>query len=328
MKFTIVLLALILCPAVYSDSFAENKCVPQTQRDCAIVLTFDDGPRKEILEGVHGLLPLLKKHRIEGAFFGQGWQIKSNPDLVKEIVRQGHLIANHTYGHGSLTEIAKRIAKSKTGQDDLWKRFIADAREEFIKDAERAGLEIKNIVGYTPLFIRPPKWDIDQELYCMLTERRMIVQITEKGIHDFRCRHLESIIIKNRILVPNEPREAYQNQMQEAERLRRDVNTEDYAVYEWYLKKKDERFDAAVEKLVQNIKGVIVRRESSGARIHIFTFHELSIAVGALRILIPEWKSQGYRFENLPWVYGISEGWFPLVSVPDLPENPRKFRKK
>lgn len=307
----------------------EKPCRNIMPRDCTLVLTFDDGPRKDILEGPDGLIALLAGSGVKASFFVQGWQAKTNPELVRTIARHGHLIANHTYGHGSLSEIAKRIAKSKNASLH-WRMFVPDARLEFIRDAERAGREIYALVGYTPLFLRPPKWDIDQTLYCVLTEQRWIVQITEKGIRDSACPHLENILSRRRVQTPHEPREIFDAEEREAERTRRDVNTEDYAVYAWYLEKKDERFTDAVRKLKENVRNVIARREKAGIKIHILTFHELSITVEALKTLIPEWRRQGYRFENLPWIYGITEGTMQGVSEPLTPRKvpPQKTKKK
>ncbi len=65
----------------------------------AVALTFDDGPDPL---STPELLRLLAKHRVQATFFVTGENASKHPDLVKEIVRQGHSIGNHTYTHDSL----------------------------------------------------------------------------------------------------------------------------------------------------------------------------------------------------------------------------------
>ncbi len=65
----------------------------------AVALTFDDGPDPL---STPDLLRLLATHRVQATFFVTGENASRHPDLVKEIVRQGHSIGNHTYSHDNL----------------------------------------------------------------------------------------------------------------------------------------------------------------------------------------------------------------------------------
>jgi peptidoglycan-N-acetylglucosamine deacetylase len=65
----------------------------------AVALTFDDGPDPL---STPDLLRLLATHRVQATFFVTGEKASAHPELVKEIVRQGHAIGNHTYSHDSL----------------------------------------------------------------------------------------------------------------------------------------------------------------------------------------------------------------------------------
>lgn len=62
-----------------------------------IALTFDDGPH-EMTERV---LDLLHKHQVKATFFCIGKHIENNPEIVKKIVAQGHLVGNHSYSHAT-----------------------------------------------------------------------------------------------------------------------------------------------------------------------------------------------------------------------------------
>ncbi len=61
-----------------------------------IALTFDDGPSENITPQV---LDILDENKIKATFFLMGIQMHARPALVKEIIRRGHAVGNHTYTH-------------------------------------------------------------------------------------------------------------------------------------------------------------------------------------------------------------------------------------
>lgn len=63
-----------------------------------IALTFDDGPTTQFTGRV---LDILAVHDVPATFFLIGEQVRRHPDLVRRILDDGHLVANHTYDHYS-----------------------------------------------------------------------------------------------------------------------------------------------------------------------------------------------------------------------------------
>ncbi len=61
-----------------------------------IALTFDDGPWPS---STAKILDILKKNNIKGTFFVVGQNVKNYPDLIKQVVTDGHVIGNHTWHH-------------------------------------------------------------------------------------------------------------------------------------------------------------------------------------------------------------------------------------
>ncbi len=61
-----------------------------------VSITFDDGPNPEFTPRV---LKLLKQHGAKATFFCIGKQVENYPDIIKEILTDGHSIGNHTYSH-------------------------------------------------------------------------------------------------------------------------------------------------------------------------------------------------------------------------------------
>ncbi|TDF96178.1 polysaccharide deacetylase [Paenibacillus piri] len=60
-----------------------------------VYLTFDDGPSKL----TDGVLNILREEGVPATFFMLGEQVKAYPEQVKQVVKDGHAIGNHTYNH-------------------------------------------------------------------------------------------------------------------------------------------------------------------------------------------------------------------------------------
>src|ERR1700676_4469351 len=62
--------------------------------DDGIALTYDDGPNDP---HTLRLLEVLARHNVPATFFLIGRYVKQRPDIVRELVRAGHVIGNHTF---------------------------------------------------------------------------------------------------------------------------------------------------------------------------------------------------------------------------------------
>lgn len=63
-----------------------------------IAITFDDGPNLEFTPKV---LELLRQYNAKATFFCIGKYVEAQPNLVKQIIDEGHVIGNHTYSHSN-----------------------------------------------------------------------------------------------------------------------------------------------------------------------------------------------------------------------------------
>lgn len=75
-----------------------------------IALTFDDGP-----DPVYTplLLDLLSEHEVPATFFVTGGQAARHPELLRRIIREGHLLANHTVTHADVSVISDVRARQE-----------------------------------------------------------------------------------------------------------------------------------------------------------------------------------------------------------------------
>ncbi len=98
----------------------------------AVALTFDDGPDPR---STPELLRLLSNHRVMATFFVTGEKAFKHPDLVREIVRQGHSIGNHTFSHDNL--------------------LLLKGRHHLLNEIEETQNVLRDL-GVIPLVFRPP----------------------------------------------------------------------------------------------------------------------------------------------------------------------------
>lgn len=109
-----------------------------------VALTFDDGPSKRYTPQ---LLDGLAERRVKATFFITGKNAAANPEIVKRIAKEGHLIGNHTYSHLQLSRTNREVFK-----------------QELVKTCSI----IKEITGEDVLYVRPPygSWDktLEKEL--------------------------------------------------------------------------------------------------------------------------------------------------------------------
>ncbi|MGE0699999.1 MAG: polysaccharide deacetylase family protein [Hyphomicrobiaceae bacterium] len=66
-----------------------------------IVLTFDDGPHKQLTPVI---LDVLDQHCAKATFFMVGQRAMGYSDLVHEVARRGHTIGTHTWSHANLRQ--------------------------------------------------------------------------------------------------------------------------------------------------------------------------------------------------------------------------------
>lgn len=99
-----------------------------------IYLTFDNGYENGYTKDV---LDVLKKEKVPAAFFVTGHYLESAPDLVKRMVKEGHIIGNHSWYHPDLTTV----------NDERFKRELERIRA---KTEEITGIKEMN-------YLRPPR---------------------------------------------------------------------------------------------------------------------------------------------------------------------------
>ena len=120
-----------------------------------IYLTFDAGYEN----GCTGkILDILQKHQAKAAFFLVGNYLERNPDLVRRMVAEGHIVGNHTMHHYDMSKISDPAAFQKELQDleSLYQEVVGSEMPKYYRPpqgtySEENLRQAKNL-GYKTVF--------------------------------------------------------------------------------------------------------------------------------------------------------------------------------
>jgi peptidoglycan/xylan/chitin deacetylase (PgdA/CDA1 family) len=124
-----------------------------------LALTYDDGPNDP---HTMRLLEVLATHNVRATFFLIGRYVQQRPNIVREIVKAGHIIGNHTFTHPLLTfksaaEVRKELTDCRSAiqdavgeQSNLFRPPFGGRRPAVIRTARQLGLEpiMWSVTGY------------------------------------------------------------------------------------------------------------------------------------------------------------------------------------
>ncbi|CAJ1004662.1 MULTISPECIES: delta-lactam-biosynthetic de-N-acetylase [Bacillales] len=128
-----------------------------------LYLTFDNGYENGYTAQI---LDTLKAKKVPAIFFVTGHYVKDQPDLIKRMAAEGHLIGNHSWSHPDMTKLSNERIREElekvqtevariTGQKEM--RFLRPPRGIF---SDRSLAACKQL-GYTSIFwsIAYKDWD-------------------------------------------------------------------------------------------------------------------------------------------------------------------------
>jgi peptidoglycan/xylan/chitin deacetylase (PgdA/CDA1 family) len=138
-----------------------------------LALTFDDGPNDP---HTLRLLEVLAKHEVNATFFSVGRYVQQRPDIVREVIKAGHAVGNHTFTHPVLTfksaaEVRKELSTCLAALQDaigehsnLFRPPFGGRRPAVLRIARELGLTpvMWNVTGYD--WTAPPAEVIEQKV--------------------------------------------------------------------------------------------------------------------------------------------------------------------
>ncbi|MDP4118015.1 MAG: delta-lactam-biosynthetic de-N-acetylase [Bacillota bacterium] len=110
-----------------------------------LYLTFDEGYENGYTPQI---LDILKENNVKAAFFVTGAYVDREEKLVKRMVREGHIVGNHSVNHPSLPSIS----------DD-----------EMEKELTQLDEKVKQITGQKMIYVRPPRGEYSERVLAHLS---------------------------------------------------------------------------------------------------------------------------------------------------------------
>lgn len=135
-----------------------------------VALTFDDGPDWRYTARI---LDILKRENVRATFFLVGRMAKQRPDLVRRMVREGHVVANHSWNHPNLTKLDSHRVR---------------------QEVERTNRVVSEITGRSPMLFRAPYGSLNRRVERLIGKEGMIIVHWNVDTRDWDGRSSNRII--------------------------------------------------------------------------------------------------------------------------------------
>ena len=133
----------------YNAFYAENT------EEKKIYLTFDAGYENG---NTPAILNALKRHNVQATFFVVGNFLRDNPELVKQMLKEGHTIGNHTFHHPDMSQIATKetFSRELKSVEALYKDITGKSMTRFYRPPQgkysTENLQMAKDMGYHTFF--------------------------------------------------------------------------------------------------------------------------------------------------------------------------------
>ena len=134
--------------AKYDAYYAENT------KEKVLYLTFDCGFENG---NTPAILEALKKHNAKATFFVVGNYLSTSPDLVKQMIAEGHNVGNHSYHHPDMSQMGKEEFAKELGElEQLYEQTVGKPMVKYYRPPQgkysENNLKIAKELGYKTFF--------------------------------------------------------------------------------------------------------------------------------------------------------------------------------
>jgi peptidoglycan/xylan/chitin deacetylase (PgdA/CDA1 family) len=173
-----------------------------------LALTYDDGPNDP---HTLRLLEVLARHNVSATFFLIGRFVRQRPDIVRELVKAGHVVGNHTFTHPQLTfksegEIRKELTDCRAALQDvidehsnLFRPPFGGRRPAVLRIVRELRLEpvMWNVTGYD--WNSPPAAVIENKVTKQMRGGDVIL-LHDGGHRELGADRSQTVIATNRLI--------------------------------------------------------------------------------------------------------------------------------
>jgi peptidoglycan-N-acetylglucosamine deacetylase len=178
-----------------------------------LALTYDDGPNDP---HTLRLLEVLAKHNVRATFFLIGRYVRQRPDIVRELVRAGHVTGNHTFTHPllifksskqietELMECQRALSDAVGFEAKLFRPPFGGRRPAVLRLARKLGLQpvMWNITGYD--WDAPPAQQIERKVSSRIRGGDVVL-LHDGGHRAFGADRAQTVIATDRLLSGRKP---------------------------------------------------------------------------------------------------------------------------
>lgn len=146
-----------------------------------LFLTFDNGYENGYTPKI---LDVLKEKNVPAVFFVTGHYVKDQPELLKRMVTEGHIVGNHSWSHPDMTQLSDGQIQTEldkvreqvvllTGQKEM--KYLRPPRGIFNEKVLAASKQL----GYTNVFwsVAYKDWDVNAQNGSQYAYNQVIKQL-------------------------------------------------------------------------------------------------------------------------------------------------------
>lgn len=152
----------------YDGYYIDHRHASWEDREKVIYLTFDAGYENG---NIAKTLDILKQEGVSGAFFILGNLIEKEPELIKRMVEEGHIVGNHTVHHHDMSSASEKdLVEELHALEDLYREKIGYEMSAYYRPPEGRfsinNLENAKKNGYKTIFwsFAYPDWDSTKQM--------------------------------------------------------------------------------------------------------------------------------------------------------------------
>jgi peptidoglycan/xylan/chitin deacetylase (PgdA/CDA1 family) len=154
---------------IFSNFHVKAYCSNPLEMDKNIALTFDDGPNENTLS----ILEILKKYNTKATFFCIGKNIEKQPEILKRIVDEGHIVGNHSFSHSDFFDFYRK--------------------DRVIEEIRKTDALVESISGKKVQLFRPPYGVTNPSI-------RRALEVTKHKVIGWNIRSLDGILKDEKII--------------------------------------------------------------------------------------------------------------------------------
>lgn len=169
---------------------ASNKAMIKTYENLdltvpprTVVLTFDDGPH---MSNTPIILDVLKRHGVKAMFFQLGSvfdgqyigseNVKTTLQIQERLLKEGHVVANHTYSHPNMSKLAFEAARAQitSAQTFIGAASKGSANQTRFFRPPYGDSDYKTLLAIEDAGLYPLFWNIDSRDWEAKTPRQLV----------------------------------------------------------------------------------------------------------------------------------------------------------